>query len=179
MDSVAHTIKEKYEALKPFLDERGRRRWAATEARALGRGGIERVFEAIGMARSTVRAGLQELDDAESYGPRAAPAGRQRRPGGGRKRLTERDPGLRQALERLLDPITRGDPTSPLRWTCKSAAKLAEQLQAEGHRVSERTVNRLLHESGYRLQTNSMRTGTHSSTTSTSAAKNSRSRGSR
>ena len=154
MNAVSQTIKEKFEALKPLLDERGRRRWAATEARAIGRGGIERVFQATGIARSTVRAGLQELGAAQSQGPPAAPAGRQRRAGGGRKRLSEQDPDLRTALEQLVEPLSRGDPTSPLRWTCKSAAKLAAQLQAAGHPVSERTVNRMLHELGYRLQTN-------------------------
>ena len=151
---MSQTIQEKFEALKPLLDERGRRRWAATEARAIGRGGIERVFQATGIARSTVRAGLQELGATQSQGPPAAPAGRQRRAGGGRKRLSEQDPDLRTALEQLVEPLTRGDPTSPLRWTCKSATKLAAQLQAEGHPVSERTVNRMLHELGYRLQTN-------------------------
>ena len=151
MNAVSQTIKEKFEALKPLLDERGRRRWAATEARAIGRGGIERVFQATGIARSTVRAGLQELGATQSQGP---PAGRQRRAGGGRKRLSEQDPDLRTALEQLVEPLSRGDPTSPLRWTCKSAAKLAAQLQAQGHPVSERTVNRMLHELGYRLQTN-------------------------
>ena len=154
MNAVSQTIKEKFEALKPLLDERGRRRWAATEARAIGRGGVERLFEATGIARSTVRTGLQELGATQSQGPPAAPAGRQRRAGGGRKRLSELDPDLRTALEQLVEPLTRGDPTSPLRWTCKSAAKLAERLQAEGHPVSERTVNRMLHELGYRLQTN-------------------------
>ena len=150
MNALSQTIKEKFEALKPLLDERGRRRWAATEARAIGRGGIERLFEATGIARSTVRAGLEELGAAQSQGPPATPAGRQRRAGGGRKRLSKLDP----ALEQLVEPLTRGDPTSPLRWTCKSAAKLAQRLQAAGHPVSERTVNRMLHELGYRLQTN-------------------------
>ena len=132
MNAVSQTIKEKFEALKPLLDERGRRRWAATEARAIhGRGGVERLFEATGIARSTVRTGLQELGATQSQGPPAAPAGRQRRAGGGRKRLSELDPDLRTALEQLVEPLTRGDPTSPLRWTCKSAAKLAERLQAE------------------------------------------------
>ena len=138
MNAVSQTIKEKFEALKPLLDERGRRRWAATEARAIGRGGIERVFQATGIARSTVRAGLQELGATQSQGPPAAPAGRQRRAGGGRKRLSEQDPDLRTALEQLVEPLSRGDPTSPLRWTCKSAAKLAAQLQAGG---SSRSVN--------------------------------------
>ena len=102
MNAVSQTIKEKFEALKPLLDERGRRRWAATEARAIGRGGVERLFEATGIARSTVRTGLQELGATQSQGPPAAPAGRQRRAGGGRKRLSELDPDLRTALEQLV-----------------------------------------------------------------------------
>ena len=108
---------------------------------------------ATGMSRTTIRAGLKELDatpppDAE------ADAGRLRRPGAGRKRLTTRDPKLARALERLVDPVTRGDPMGPLLWTCSSAARLARELSAAGHPVSERTVNRLLHELGYSLQAN-------------------------
>ena len=103
----------------------------------IGRGGIERLFEATGVARITVRAGLQELGATQSQDPPATPAGRQRRTGGGRKRLSELDPDLRTALEQLVEPLSRGDPTSPLRWTCKSAAKLAKRLQAAGHPVSE------------------------------------------
>ena len=105
------------------------------------------------MSRGTVRAGVRELDSGTPPEPRAGEA-RVRAPGGGRKALVDRDPGLVKALERLLDPFTRGDPQGPLRWTCSSAARLAEQLGAEGHRVSERTVNRLLHELGYSLQAN-------------------------
>ena len=139
--------------LAPLLDERTRRLWAAAEARAMGRGGITRVAEATGMSRGTVRAGVRELDSATPPAPQAGVA-RVRAPGGGRKALADRDPGLVKALEYLLDPFTRGDPQGPLRWTCSSAARLAEQLGAEGHRVSERTVNRLPHELGYSLQAN-------------------------
>ncbi len=107
------------------------------------------------MSRGTVRAGLAEIDSpAGSDGSDAVPSGRQRRPGGGRKSVTVIDPDLEAALERHLEPVTRGDPETPLRWTCKSAARLARQLTAEGHRVSERTVNRLLHDLGYSLQGN-------------------------
>ena len=105
------------------------------------------------MSRGTVRAGVRELDSATAPEPQAG-GPRVRAPGGGRKALTDCDPGLAKALEHLLDPFTRGDPQGPLRWTCSSAARLAEQLGAEGHRVSERTVNRLLHELGYSLQAN-------------------------
>ena len=152
---MVDTLRSKYAVLRPVLDERARRLWAATEARAIGRGGIARVAEATGMSRGTVRAGLKELDsEAVAEVPDGAPPGRLRRPGGGRKRVTELDPDLAAALERQLEPMTRGDPESPLRWTCNSAARLAERLTAEGHPVSERTVNRLLHDLGYSLQGN-------------------------
>ena len=148
---LTRVIQEKFAAIQPLLNERTRRRWAAVEARALGRGGIARVAEATGLSRATISAGLQELaagpedDDA---------AGRLRGPGAGRKALTEHDAGLVAALERLVDPATRGDPTGPLRWTCSSAARLSRELQEAGHRVSERSVNRLLHALGYSLQAN-------------------------
>jgi hypothetical protein len=151
---MTQTIAAKFAILKPLLDERARRLWAAVEARALGRGGISQVAAATGLSRATVRAGLQELAlPATAIGPQTPPA-RLRRPGGGRKPLGTRDPHLLQALETLVDPVTRGDPMSLLRWTCKSAAKLAAALQAQGHVVSERTVNRLLHDLGYSLQSN-------------------------
>ena len=151
MATETESLRGKYAVLGPLLDERTRRLWAAAEARAIGRGGITRVAEATGMSRVTVRAGLREL---ESGAASPAPAGRLRGPGGGRKALAERDPGLVGALERELDPVTRGDPTGPLRWTCSSAARLSQRLRAAGHPASERTVNRLLHELGYGLQAN-------------------------
>ncbi len=153
MDGVADTIRSKHTALEAVLDERSRRLWAAAEARALGRGGIARVVEATGMSRNTVRAGLSELDHGAAAAE-SAPAGRTRRPGGGRKRLSDHDPGLVTALELHLEPATRGDPERPLRWTSLSARRLADALSAEGHPVSERTVNRLLHSLGYSLQSN-------------------------
>ena len=146
-------VRGKFGALAPLLDERTRRLWAAAEARAVGRGGIARVAKATGMSRATVRAGLRELDAGGALEKRPEGA-RSHSPGGGRKALKDSDPGLVGALERQLEPFTRGDPTGPLRWTCRSAARLAEQLRAEGRRVSERTVNRLLHELGYSLQAN-------------------------
>ena len=103
--------------------------------------------------RALIRAGVQELTAQEASGAEDDP-GRVRRRGAGRKRLTAHDPSLEQALERLVDPVTRGDPMGPLRWTCSSAARLVTELQAQGHAVSERTVNRLLHELGYSLQAN-------------------------
>ena len=152
---MVETLRSRFAVLRPVLDERARRMWAAAEARAIGRGGIARVAEATGMSRGTVRAGLKEFaSQAATGGVDAMPSGRRRRPGGGRKRVTELDPDLEAALERLLEPMARGDPETPLRWTCDSAARLAERLAAEGHPVSERTVNRLLHALGYSLRGN-------------------------
>ena len=154
MDPIlTQAVKTKFAALNPLFDERLRRRWAAVEARLLGRGGIACVAAATGISRTTIHAGLKELDAGAAAGAQAD-SGRLRRPGAGRKPLTARDPKLTQALERLVDPVTRGDPMGPLLWTCSSAARLAEELQAAGHPVSERTVNRLLHELGYSLQAN-------------------------
>jgi Rhodopirellula transposase DDE domain len=147
-------IAAKFAILSPLLDERARRLWAAVEARAIGRGGISQVAEAARLSRATIRAGLQELAHPISGPEPPATVERVRRPGGGRKPLGVHDPHLIRALETLVDPATRGDPMSLLRWTCKSAAKLAAALQTQGHVVSERTVNRLLHDLGYRLQAN-------------------------
>jgi len=152
--TTMQSIKEKYTSLEPVLDERARRLWAAAEARAIGRGGVTRVSEATGLSRVTIRAGLGELDRPVAPTDRRATNERLRRPGGGRKPLVDHEPDLLHDLEALVDPVTRGDPMSPLRWTCKSAAKLAAELQALGHAVSERTVNRLLHALGYSLQSN-------------------------
>ena len=155
MDGVADIIRSKYLALEAVLDERSRRLWAAAEARALGHGGIARVVEATGMSRNTIRAGLSELDaGAATKAQEPAPARRARRPGGGRKRLSDHDPDLVKALEFHLEPATRRDEERPLRWTSLSARRLANALAAEGHPVSERTVNRLLHALGYSLQSN-------------------------
>jgi hypothetical protein len=153
-NSTVQAITAKYTSLEPVLDERARRLWAAVEARAIGRGGITRVAEAIGLSRVTIRAGLKELDPASTPTGREPATGRLRRPGGGRKPLADQDPVLLRDLETLVDPVTRGDPMSPLRWTCKSAANLAAELRAKGHAVSERTVNRLLHVLDYSLQSN-------------------------
>src|SRR3954464_3431803 len=151
---LTQVVAAKHITLKPLLDARARRLWAAVEARSLGRGGIIRVAEATGLARATIRAGLKELDlpTPDDDGPLSG--GRLRPPGAGRKPLTEHDPDLLRELEKLVDPVTRGDPMSPLRWTCKSAEKLAEGLRSRGHVVSERTVNRFLHDLGYSLQAN-------------------------
>jgi hypothetical protein len=151
---MTQAIKTKFEALAPLLDERTRRRWAAVEARAIGRGGLTRVAEATGLSQTTIRAGLKELDSPHTSTPPLAAHERLRRLGGGRKALVAQAPDLLTALEALVDPVTRGDPTSPLRWTCKSAARLATELQKQGYQVSERSINRLLHHLGYSLQSN-------------------------
>jgi hypothetical protein len=142
-------IAERYRLMRDLFDERSRRRWAAAEARSAGRGGIAAVVRVTGISESTVRRGLAELDRGERL-----EAGRIRRPGAGRLPILEREPGLEQDLERLVDPVTRGDPESPLRWTSKSAAKLAEALRGMGHNVVDRTVLRLLKAKGYSLQAN-------------------------
>jgi hypothetical protein len=152
LDPDVDVISEKYTTLEPILDERARRLWAATEARAIGRGGVSRVSEATGLSRITIQAGLNELHSTPSD-PEAV-TGRVRKSRGGRKSLTEQSPKLMLALEGLVDPSSRGDPMSPLRWTCKSAANLAAELGSKGYRASERSINRLLHALGYSLQSN-------------------------
>lgn len=134
------------------MDERLRRQWAAAEARELGRGGVTAVARATGLSRTTITAGCREL--ALPAKQREQDAMRVRRPGGGRRRLAETDPDLLAALETLVEPVTRGDPESPLRWTCKSTAKLAAELTRQRHPVSDRTVAALLIQAGYSLQAN-------------------------
>ena len=151
-------IKTKYEALKPELDERARRLWAATEALSLGHGGVTTVARATGLAESTVRLGKKELrsPSTSSDAPR-----RLRRPGAGRKSRTTQDEQLLQALDALVEPTTRGDPMSPLRWTCKSTRRLAKELGRQGHHVSHSTVGQLLKALNYSLQgTRKTREGT-------------------
>jgi hypothetical protein len=146
-------IRQKFVALSPVMDERMRRQWAACEARALGWGGVTAVAEATGLAWNTIQAGIRELEERAEH-PDQPVADRVRRCGGGRKRLTERDPELLEALESLVDPVTRGHPESPLRWTCKSTAQLAEELTRQHHPVTDRTVATLLKQAGYSLQAN-------------------------
>jgi hypothetical protein len=143
----------KYELLDPLMDERMRRQWAATEAEDLGWGGVTLVAEATGLARNTIMAGARDLKHRRDH-PREPVFLGIRGPGGGRKPLTLIDPGLAEALESLVDPVTRGHPESPLRWTCKSTNKLAEELQSQNHPVTDRTVARLLKGAGYSLQAN-------------------------
>jgi hypothetical protein len=149
------TVQDKYRSLAPIMDERVRRRWAASEALALGWGGITLVAQATGLSPVTIRQGIAELKDSATAAPDEAEGDpRIRRPGGGRKRLSDADHTLRKDLEELVDPVTRGHPQSPLRWTCKSTRNLADALVAKGHDVSHQTVARLLHEMDYSLQVN-------------------------
>jgi hypothetical protein len=151
-------IKAKYEALKPELDERGRRLWAATEALSLGHGGVATVARATGLAASTVRLGEQELlhPSQSTDAPR-----RVRQHGAGRPARIAQDQTLLKALDALVEPTTRGDPMSPLRWTCKSTRRLAQELCRQGHQVSHRKVGQLLKSLNYSLQgTRKTREGT-------------------
>jgi hypothetical protein len=145
MGDVA-ALREKVAALWPHLDERARRLLAAGEARALGRGGVTLMSQVCGLSRVTITKGLRELDEA----PLAA--GRVRRPGAGRPRIEETDPELPERLEALVEPLSRGDPESPLRWTSKSTRVLAEELTRGGHPVSHETVAQLLRSMDYSLQ---------------------------
>ena len=135
-----------YKLIAPHLSEKQRRLFAGAAARTLGRGGGARMARISGLSRPTVYAGVRELDAPPD------PRGRVRRPGGGPKRLTERQPGLLAALDELVDPDTRGDPESPLRWTCKSTRQLADALAVQGFQVSDDTVGRLLKQQRYTLQ---------------------------
>ena len=146
-------IQQKFEALKPLMNERMRRWWAATEATALGRGGVTAVAAATGISRLPITAGMAE-QQRQAMGEADASSRGIRGPGGGRKPVTHTNPTLLRALESLVDPVTRGDPQSPLRWTCKSTRKLAAALHALGHKVGDRTVARLLQDLGYSLQAN-------------------------
>lgn len=146
-------IRSKYRSLAGMMDERMRRQWAAAEAIDLGWGGVSTVARATGLARNTIGVGARELEYRQAH-PKAAVTVRIRQAGGGRKALTQIDPGLQPALEALVDPVTRGHPQSPLRWTCKSTAQLAEQLQRQSHPVTDRTVAALLKAAGYSLQAN-------------------------
>jgi Rhodopirellula transposase DDE domain len=147
--SIVEVIRRKFADLTGELDERARRRWAAVEARALGRGGVTAVSAATGMSDRTIRTGLQELDE-----PDALPADRQRRVGGGRKSYRVQQPGLWEALNRLIEPVSRGTPMSPLRWTCKSTRILARELTDLCYSVSASSIRGMLKEMGYSLQAN-------------------------
>jgi transposase len=142
-------IGARYGAVALLLDERARRLVAGAEALALGRGGVSAVARATGLSRTTVQRGMADVQAGEASGK-----GRIRREGAGRPRVVERDLTLQQDLDALIEPTSRGDPESPLRWTSKSVRKLAEELRRQGHAVSHQTVSELLHDMGYSLQAN-------------------------
>jgi hypothetical protein len=142
-------IRNKYVELLDDLDERGRRRWAAVEARSIGHGGITAVALATGLSDRTIRTGLKELDDPDPLGGH-----RQRRSGGGRKPHATTQPGQQDALDRMIDPTARGSPTNPLRWTIKSTYRLADELRKQGYTVSATSVRRMLVKMKYSLQSN-------------------------
>lgn len=152
MEQLA-VISERFELLSGKLDERARRLVAAAEAISLGRGGISLVSQATGLTRRTVATGIQELRAKPEVEKKTGDQGI-RRPGGGRKKLTAVDSTLKTDLEALVEPLTRGDPNSPLRWTCKSARRLADELRGMGHKVSYSTVSRTLGDMKYSLQAN-------------------------
>jgi hypothetical protein len=150
-------IAQRWELMRERLDERQRRAFAAAEAKVIGRGGVSQVAAATGVARNTIMAGMEELEGTSNEFLTAsplAPAGSTRRSGGGRKPATDKDPTLVAELLELVEPSSRGDPQSPLRWTCKSLRVLADELKARGHAISHVVVGRLLKAQGYSLQAN-------------------------
>ena len=149
---IATIVREKFTALEPVMDERTRRLWAATEAKAIGHGGQTVVAQATGMSRSTLHLGLREL--GQGGGAAIGPGRRVRRHGGGRKALVQHDPTLLADLDALVEPTSSGDPQSPLRWTCKSVRQLADELHRQGHTVGRQKVADLLAALGYSLQAN-------------------------
>jgi transposase len=146
---IEKSIRTKYRVLQPMLTERSRRLWAGTEAKALGRGGVAIVVRATGLAHKTIARGIREVE-----GKQILPEERVRCCGAGRKRKVEIVPGLAKTLEDLIEPVTRGDPESPLRWTSKSTRHLADELNQQGYTISHSLVGTLLHELGYSLQSN-------------------------
>ena len=148
-ETVVETLRQKYQLLKPELDERGRRLWAASESLALGRGGLKAVVVATGLGDNTIRRGCRELQATREA---TATVRHIRRQGGGRKPLTTLDREVVAALEALVEPTARGDPMSPLRWTCKSTRRLATELRRQGHPISHTKVAQLLEQLGYSLQ---------------------------
>lgn len=151
MEDMA-TIEAKYQALSGRLDEAALRVWAAAEARSLGRGGVSTVAKAIGMSRTTIHAGLSELRAPPLPVSKGSGRPRVRAAGGGRKKLADKDASLLGVLDALVEPTSRGDPMSPLRWTCKSTYRLSEELKRQGYEVSQRTVCDLLGQMGFSLQ---------------------------
>jgi Rhodopirellula transposase DDE domain len=152
--SLVEAVRKKYELLRPIMNERMRRQWAASEALSLPRGGVTVVAQATGLSRTTIGGGIRELRTQADASAEGVCPERIRGPGGGRHSLVTDDPTLIQDLEALVEPATRGDPQSLLRWTSKSTRKLAAELNRHGHQVSYATVARLLHDLEYSLQAN-------------------------
>lgn len=152
-DQIA-AIRQKHELLRPLMTERMRRQWAACEAMSLSRGGFTLVAQATGLSRTTLWAGKRELEQQAGLAPEDIQPERIRRPGGGRPAIEDGDPTLRHDLTTLLEATTRGDPQSPLLWTCKSTRNLADELNRMGHHVSHTTVALILHDMDYSLQAN-------------------------
>lgn len=147
--SIVNGVLRKYHALVEDLDERARRRWAATEAESIGYGGITAVAAATGLSDRTIRNGIKEIREN-----RTVPVDRQRRSGGGRKVLEVDQIDLKEAVEALVEPTERGDPQSPLRWTCKSLTNLQMELSSQGYQVGRTKISEILRELGYSLQGN-------------------------
>ena len=150
-DSMVKQIENKYNHLSPLFNERSRRLWAATEADALGYGGILALHRATGLSQNTIRAGLKELRCKSTD---LLTQSQIRQSGGGRKRVEEREPLILEALDNLVEPTSRGEPECPLRWTCKSVNQLADALRQQGYTVCAMTAYTLLVEMGYSLQSN-------------------------
>ncbi len=142
-------ISQKYKQISPVLNEQSRRIWCATEAEAIGYGGVTAVHKATRVSRPTITSGLKELKRKKLFNPTKL-----RKAGGGRKKLTEKDSSLLKDLNEMIEPVTRGDPENPLRWSSKSTIKLADELNNKGHRVTQRTVYRLLKDQDYSLKGN-------------------------
>ncbi len=153
-EDILANVRQKFNQLRPVMTERVLRQWAASEALALPHGGITLVAQATGLSRTTIWAGIRELRDDSPSQPELAVPQRSRRPGGGRPCVEVHDPTLCRDLEQLVDPATRGDPMSALRWTCKSTRTLAQELRRQGHQISHPTVALLLRYLGYNLQAN-------------------------
>jgi hypothetical protein len=152
--TIVDCLRRKFDLLFPLMNERLRRNWAAAEAMEIGWGGVSAVVSATGLSHNTIDLGIRELEAGVSPDPVEIPHGRVRRAGGGRKPVTQHDASLLGDLESLVDPVSRGDPQSPLRWTCKSTRRLAEELKGQGHSVGYRTVAVLLRRLNYNLQSN-------------------------
>ncbi|MDR1043847.1 MAG: ISAzo13 family transposase [Candidatus Adiutrix sp.] len=146
---IVSDIQVRYHLISAHFNERTRRLWAASEAQALGYGGVSQVAKATGISRRAITKGLKELNEEAPLSLK-----RVRKPGGGPKRLRDKHPGIKEKLESLVEPLTRGDPDSPLRWTCKSTRLLAEEMRNAGWPISDRSVSKLLHELDYSLQGN-------------------------